>query len=178
MTQFDQYVNRGDKLKQLSLYDYVACVKMIRVRKKAEGSVEVGLQVNDHGDATYHRGRPVSKRYAFASGDCFDDSFAQIISPVPTIPQIVGHAPPSYPGNRPDSSAEAEEVRKWIADAKLFVEFYSILFLPWDSNFSPRDPTLPHLSVLPWDVQTSWDNFCTILNSWKFKSDLDRDSEM
>ena len=31
LTQFDQYVNRGRHLKDLSLYDYVACVKMIRV---------------------------------------------------------------------------------------------------------------------------------------------------
>lgn len=36
------------------------------------------------------------KRYRFDTGDCFDASFAQIVSPVPAIPQIVGPVPPSY----------------------------------------------------------------------------------
>ena len=42
LTQFDQYVNRGRHLKDLSLYDYVACVKMIRVRERQQTTIEIG----------------------------------------------------------------------------------------------------------------------------------------
>ena len=41
-----------------------------------------------------------------------------------------------------------------------------MLFLPFDHNMDPRDPTLPHLSVLPWNRDTSWENFTTIFRSW------------
>ena len=35
----------------------------------------------------------------------------------------------------------------WEKDARLFVQHYFILFLPFDQNMELRDPTLPHLSV-------------------------------
>ena len=34
LAQFDQYVNRGPRLKVLSFYDYVSCIRMIRVKKE------------------------------------------------------------------------------------------------------------------------------------------------
>ena len=151
---------------------------MIRVKKKQAASVEVGLEENDLGVGMQRRGRRSFKRYNFDTGDCFDASFTQIVSPVPVIPQIVGPAPPCYPGNKPDTTADAETVRKWNLEAQLFVEFYSYLFLPWDSDLDPRDPTLSHLRILPWDDETSWDNFCTIIKSWRFQSDKEKDSNM
>ena len=101
-----------------------------------------------------------------------------LLSPVPAIPQIVGDSPPTYPGNKPDHTADTEALQKWTVEAKLFVRFYSYLFLPWDSELDPRDPTLPHLQVLPWDDNTSWNNFCTILKSWRFQSPEEEDSSM
>ena len=41
-----------------------------------------------------------------------------------------------------------------------------MFFLPFDHNMVPKDPTLPHLSVLPWNRDTSWENFTTIFRSW------------
>ena len=178
LTQFHQYVNRGDHLKHLSLYDYVACIKMIRVQKKQDPSVAIGVQENDQGGCMHRRGRRSLRRYSFDGGDCFDASFAQIVSPVPAIPQIVGPAPPSYPGNRPDHTADAETLQKWTKEAKLFVQFYSYMFLPWDSELNPRDPTLLHLPVLPWNDETSWNNFCTILKSWRFHSPQQEESNL
>jgi hypothetical protein len=78
---------------------------MIRVKKKQGSSIRVGLQDNDTGVTIPRRGRRSFKRYSFHSGGCFDDSFAQIVSPLPVIPQIVGAAPPCYPGNKPDQTA-------------------------------------------------------------------------
>ena len=178
LTQFDQYVNRGALLKDLSLYDYVACIKMIRVNKKQGGSIAIEMQANNIDSTMHRRGRRSFKRYYFDMEDSFDDTFAQIVSPIPVIPQIVGHAPPSYPGNRPDETANNETVKRWTLNAKLFVQFYSYMFLPWDSDFDPRDPTMPHLHVLPWDDDTSWDNFCTIVKSWKFQSNEEGDNTM
>ena len=151
---------------------------MIRVQKREGGSRAVGLPDNDEDVSIPRRGRRSLKRYSFESGGCFDASFAQIVSPVPAIPQIVGHSPPIYPGNKPDHTADAAALQKWTLEAKLFVQFYSYLFLPWDSELDPRDPTLPHLQVLPWDDDTSWTNFCTILKSWRFQSHEEEDCSM
>ena len=76
LTQFHQYMNRGEHLKHLSLYDYVACIKMIRVHKKEGAPIAIGLQDNHQGESTHHRGRRSFKRYSFDGGDCFDASFA------------------------------------------------------------------------------------------------------
>ena len=94
---------------------------------------------------------------------------------------IPGRAPPSYPGRKPElqSNSENEQVDeekdtseiessyqdllvKWHGKAKAFVEFYSLLFLPWDENFDPRDPSNPELQILPYNETTSWKNFTTV----------------
>ena len=66
LTQFDQYVNRGRHLKDLSLYDYVACVKMIRVHKREQTTIEIGAE---DGILVPPRGRPRRGTYSFESGD-------------------------------------------------------------------------------------------------------------
>ena len=98
LTQFDQYVNKGSHLEVFSLYDYVACVRMIRVSKWQQTSLEIGAQDGDH---VQPRGRPRHHHYPFESGDCFDESFAQVLSSTPAIPQLVGPPPPQYPGDKP-----------------------------------------------------------------------------
>ena len=125
LTQFDQYVNRGRHLKDLSLYDYVACVKMIRVRKRPQTTIEIGAQ---DGVQVPPRGRPRRHQYSFESGDCFDESFAQVLSSVPAIPQLVGPPPPQYPGDKPLHSGNNKSIKKWNEDAKLFVQFFAYLF--------------------------------------------------
>ena len=42
-------MNKGDHLKGLCLYDYVACVKMTRVNKKKGDYIAVGEQQEDQG---------------------------------------------------------------------------------------------------------------------------------
>ena len=44
LTQFDQYVNKGRHLNDFPLYDYVACVKMIRVHKRQQTTIEIGAE--------------------------------------------------------------------------------------------------------------------------------------
>ena len=65
MTQFDQYVNKGKDLERLPLYDYVACVKMIRVRKRQNSTIEIGAE---DGNQVPHRGRPRHRSYSFEMG--------------------------------------------------------------------------------------------------------------
>ena len=64
-----------------------------------------------------------------------------------------------------------DEIKLWEKGAKTFVTYYSMLFLPFDHNMDPRDPTLPHLAVLPWNRDTSWENFTTIFKSWDVDTD-------
>ena len=127
LTQFDQYVNKGRYLEDFTLYDYVACVRMIRVRKRHQTTIEVGAQ---DGVQVPSRGRPRRHQYSFESGGCFDETFAQVLSSVPAIPQLVGPPPPQYPGDKPLRSGNEESFKKWEEAAKLFVEFYAYLFLP------------------------------------------------
>ena len=102
LTQFDQYVHKGTHFEKFALYDYVACVKMIRVHKRQQTRIEIGAEV---GSQVPPRGRPRRGTYPFESGGCFDESFAQVLSSVPSIPQIVGRSPPPYPGDKPSDSA-------------------------------------------------------------------------
>ena len=127
LTQFDQYVNKGTDLEALNLFDYVGCVRMIRVRKKRQTRIEVDVQ---DGVQVPPRGRPRRHQYPFEAGDCFDETFAQVLSSVPAIPQLVGPPPPPYPGDKPLQSGNDESFKKWEKDAKLFVQFYAYLFLP------------------------------------------------
>ena len=53
----------------------------------------------------------------------------------------------------------------WVRDGKNVI-FSVILPDEFDHDMDPKDPTLPHLSVLPWNRNTSWDNFTTIFKSW------------
>ena len=98
LTQFDQYVNKGRDLETFTLYDYVACVRMKRVRKKQQTTIEVDAQ---DGVQVPPRGRPRRHQYLFESGDCVDETFVQVLSSVPAIPQLVGPPPPPYPGDKP-----------------------------------------------------------------------------
>ena len=59
-----------------------------------------------------------------------------------------------------------DDLELWEKRARSFVTYYYMLFLPSHDDIDPRDPTLPHLSVLPWNRNTSWENFCTIFKSW------------
>lgn len=56
------------------------------------------------------------------------------------------------------------------------MEFYSILFLPWDEHLDPREPTLPDLKVLPSNDSTSWENFTTIFRSWNIDTEGTNDN--
>ena len=109
LTQFDQYVNKGSHLDVFSLYDYVACVRMVRVRKNQQTTIDVDAQ---DGVPVPSRGRPRRHHYPFESGDCFDDTFAQVLSSVPAIPQLVGPPPPQYPGDRPLQSVNDKSFKK------------------------------------------------------------------
>lgn len=109
LTQFDQYINKGTHFGAFSLYDYVASVKMIRVRKRQQASIAIDAQ---DGVQVPPRGRPRQRRYSFETGGVFDESFAQVLSSTPAIPQLVGPAPPRYPGDKPSHDASTEERRK------------------------------------------------------------------
>ena len=111
-------------------------------------------------------GRNRLKRYPFEGSGCkFPDTFTQTISTCLRVPILAGAPPPAYPGEKPVDGSD-DDIVLWEKGARLFVQYYSMLFLPFDQDMDPRDPTLPHLSILPWNRHTSWDNFTTIFKSW------------
>ena len=151
LSQFDMYLLRGSSLEYLSLYDYSGCIRVNRERKS-----KVGLKQR----------RPLSKRFYFDEDERIPSNFTQIISSCPAIPQLAGAPPPPYP-KQPSGALHDEQQRAlWLRKAKVFVEFYSLLFLPFTRSWGPIDPTQPQLKILPWSGQTSWDNFWKVFGSF------------
>ena len=106
------------------------------------------------------------KRYSFEGSGCkFPETLTQTVLTSLIVPILAGAPPPGYPGDKPVDGSD-DDIMRWEKGAKTFVEYYSMLFLPFDHNMDPRDPTLPHLPVLPWNRNTSWENFTTIFKSW------------
>ena len=155
ITQFDKYIWRSSAFSLMNLYDYACCITHSISRKKCENR-----KVNSKA------GRKELKRYPFEGSGCkFPETLTQRISTSLKVPILAGAPPPAYPGDKPVDGTH-DDIMQWEKSARVFVEYYSLLFLPFDHNMDPRDPTLPHLRVLPWNRNTSWSNFTTIFKSW------------
>ena len=167
VTQFDMYIWRSSELAEMSLYDYACCIRQLKVRNRPSGSIPVS-----------NYGRNKLKRYPFEGSGCnFPESLMQTVSTNLKVPILAGAPPPSYPGDKPMNVSE-DELKIWAKSARAFVEFYSLLFLPFNEDMDPRDPTLPHLRVLPWNIDTSWENFTTIVRSWDVDTNGQGDCKM
>ena len=155
ITQFEKYIYRSSPLSLMSLYDYACCISHVQTRKK-KNYLEI--------DSKF--GRKRLKRYPFEGSGCkFPETLMQTVSTGLRVPIIAGAPPPADPGEKPVDGSD-DDNKLWEKNARAFVEFYALLFLPFDHDMDPRDPTLPHLQVLPWNRETSWDNFTTIFRSW------------
>ena len=173
LNQFIKYIHKGP---DFGVYPYYsAIVGHNKIRKK-------------QGISKSKRGRQASLIYGYdgkKNSGCPDDSFGQSVGQKFCIPIIPGPAPPAYPGKQPiapwnepidiqiakeqfevDRVEFYEKLAQWNKKAKVFVEFYSLLFLPWDEKFDPRDPANPELQVLPWNETTSSANFTKIFRSF------------
>ena len=138
ITQFDKYIWKSSEFSQYSLYDYSCCVCHTKSRENKNGNERYTIV-----------GRKTLKRYPFEGIGCkLPESLMQTISTSLRIPILAGAPPPKYPGEKPVDGSN-EDLKLWEQGAKIFVYFYSLLFLPFDNNMDPRDPTLPHLAVLP-----------------------------
>ena len=155
LSQFEMYILRGVKLKHLSLYDYSACIRLNREKKSRVGRKQR---------------RPTSKRFAFDKDDGIPTNFSQLISSCPAIPQLAGPSPPPYPKTPSGDLDEEQQRALWLRKAKVFVEFYSLLFLPFTETWGPVDPTQPELEILPWSGQASWDNFWRVFGSFDIET--------
>ena len=128
----------------LTLIDYACCISHSKLRKKCNDREPISSV-----------GRKRLKRYPFVGSGCkFQETFIQTISTSLKVPILAGVPPPGYPGEKPVDGSD-DDIVLWEKGARLFVEYYSLLCLPFDHDMDPRDPTLPHLSVLPWGRDTS-----------------------
>ena len=151
LSQYKMYLLRGPDLELLPLYDYTATVRVHREKKSIAGRKQR---------------RPTSKRFAFDKDDGLPTKFTQIISSCPAIPQLAGAPPPAYPKPPSEDIDDEQQWALWLRKAKVFVEFYSLLFLPFTKTWGPLDPTQPELEILPWAGKVSWDNFWKVFGSF------------
>jgi hypothetical protein len=91
--------------------------------------------------------RPKSKRFAFDKDEGIPTRFSQIISSCPAIPQLAGAPPPPHPNPPSGDIDDAQQRALWLRKAEVFVEFYSLLFLPFTKTWGPLDPTQPELEI-------------------------------
>ncbi len=159
LSQYEQYRNRGEDLKYLCYYLYTAIIGTEKVPKKY---IPKNLKKKEG------PGRPPNNKFLFNPTSKAAKCLIQIIMSCPCIPRIAGRVPPPYPGNRP---TDPQQFNLWEKKAKLFVEWYSLLFLPLDENGLPFHPTKNkdlEIPILPWHDTSfdSWNNFWKIFESW------------
>ena len=148
LSGFHCYKNRGSKLRHLSLFSWVNHI-----------NPAVSLERNE---IQKKRGRKKSKLYKYVKGSDAAKCKQQCIRANPIIPRIGGKDPPSYPGDPPD--IKNPQRKYWNKKARIFVEFYSLLFFPLDINGYPIEP---FHQILPWNNKTSWDNFWLIMDEFE-----------
>ena len=121
VSHYDMYRSRGDSLQAMPLLDYACCVSM-RKKKPTEGKI---LRMGK-------KGRRNNGRFAFDSSSTIPPNYSQGLVSCPLVPIVAGAPPPAYPGHRPKRSdgATDDKILQWERSAKIFVEYYSLLFLP------------------------------------------------
>ena len=151
ISSLDRYINRGQALSKYSLYMYTLMIgHRIPLKKKSNNP--------------QHGGRRDNPTFPFEKNSKPAKCFEQIMKSCPTIPRISGKRPPAYPGDKPSEDESNKNMKSWIKAAKHFVEFYSLLFLPFDANLNLL---APYESILPWTELTSWDNFWITFNQFE-----------
>ena len=138
ITQFEKYIYKSSAFSYMSLLDYACCITHVQSRKK-DNYLEINSKV----------GRKSLKRYPFEGNGCtFPETLTQTVSTTLKVPIIAGAPPPAHPGEKPVDGSD-DDIKVWEKNARIFVEFYALLFLPFDHNMDPRDATLPGLAFLP-----------------------------
>ena len=163
ITKFHQYLDRGEELEGLNLYCYCA---IINIKPKTQDSNTINIESA--------KARVNNRIMKFTENSIFKN-LIQSIKSCPTVPRISGCQPPEYPGDKPTIK---NEINIWETQAKTFVVFYSLLFLPLDNNMLPFDPTQPDIHILPWDINYSWTNFWLIFGSWDIKESKSKNNHI
>ncbi len=102
-------------------------------------------------------------RFAFEPNSLPSTCYVQVAKSILKIPRFTGKPPPAYPGKQPLSS-NINKFKSWCTKAKLFVEYYTLLFIPFNVKY--EFPT-PYNQILPWNTSTSWHTFWKIFNGFK-----------
>ncbi len=169
ISKYDKYLNRGKELKNLCLYVYTAIIGTQKLTKKNKQQTNEQQKENSTNKKPRGAGRPPSKKFFFRPGSKPARSLIQVIKQRCDIPRLTGKNPPEHPGPAPNKeNCNAEKYKHWCEQAKTFVTYYSLLFLPLNENGLPFEPTQPNISILPWNDKNlvSWNNFWKIVFYW------------
>ena len=149
ISSLERYLSRGTELRMYSMYMYTLMIGHRKPLKKKN---------------TTKRGRPENPTFPYVPNSKAAKCFEQIMKSHPTIPRIAGKQPPPYPGDKPSSDQSISKIIQWTNKAKTFVQFFSLLFLPFDEHLKIMKP---YDQILPWNDSTSWDNFWKIFNEFE-----------
>ena len=151
ISTLDRYLCRGPELQKLSLFMYTTMIGH-RVPLKTKST-----DVNKSG-------RPDNPTFPYKSDSKAAKCFEQIMRSNPAIPRIAGKKCPGYPGDEPNVDELPAKKAVWMKNAKEFVEFYSLTFVPFDENFKLIGVDQ---SILPWNSLTSWNAFWKLFNGYE-----------
>ena len=150
LSTLDRYLQRGEQLQKYSLYMYTLVIGHRKPLKNKSSRKNKG-------------GRPDNPTFPYATGSKASKCFEQIMKSNPTIPRISGRKPPAYPGDEPGPTESESKINSWRIQAKNFVEFYCLVFLPFDANLQLINP---YKSILPFN-DSSWVEFWKVFNSFE-----------
>jgi hypothetical protein len=161
---------RGEDLKNLTQYEYAACVDIIPKPKETETNDDDSDPHNNRKNA----GRKARKTFLFHPNHPLYDTHVQVYKlKQPTL--IINAYPPKYPGDKPEfnfatlSQAEKQQAQQsietWKHAAQKFAEFYMILFMPHPEVYGTMT------IINDYKEQISWEKFCKRVEMME-KSDL------
>lgn len=137
------YAHRGENLHDLSLYEYIGIVSIV---KKDPRSNE-----NENENDNTRMGRRKNATFEFQSGYDGREKYIQVLRSKHHIPILAGKPPPKCP--RPGGANEAERKNS-------FAKYVSTVFLPWNAD---NPPSMSFDDICNWATSaTSFVDRCRI----------------
>ena len=151
ISSLERYLHRGPDLQMYCLYVYTLTIGHRKPLKNKSTDPQKS-------------GRPDNPNWKYEPNSKPAKDFEQIMNSKPMVPRMCGKHPPAYPGDPPSKDASQSKRKVWTKKAKTFVQFYSLLLLPFDKNLNLIPP---YDSILPWNEETSWNNFWKTFNEFE-----------
>jgi hypothetical protein len=179
--QYVHYHYRGEKLKDLCFYEYVAMISVERqptAKPKSSAEEQGGQDDDDEPDESSqpvpraagrasHKTNSKGLVMSFESDHPMSATHQQRVRAVQVVPILAGTPAPAYPGPPPDAhSVLRGRLSEWHIAARKFAEYMLVLFVPWSlPSQSPQGRAGPPMLL-------TFNSFCNQMRFYQQSADL------